>query len=146
MLTLIKTPDANDPIKHNNPKAFRFLLLLSYSAVLFNGSAAMSQFVMLDRLGEIPMRWASRSVSKAREGSERTQKIEDLYSLERYEAGGRWTWAKWHCFVSMMAGSACMIFQTCLFIWLQEVLSVAIVMSFVSIVAAVPLFMFYFGD
>lgn len=169
MLALIKTPDPNDhPLRDTRPGAFKFLLLLSYSALLFNASAAMCHLIMLDRLGALPSRWALHGSSRAQVNSGGDQHdIRDLFRLELYGAGSMWTWARIHCewssdvgfhwygfdgccghpgIFSIMAGSACLVFQTCFYIWLREALAVAITMSFVSAFAALPLFMFYVGD
>jgi len=170
----------NNPIRHQNPGTFRFLLLLSYSAFILNASATIASLVMIDRLGEIPVRMVKRRTSTALapmatpsstqgmpllqmpvpataphlpqdttspQGStdEKYKPIEE-YVLETHEAGARWTWAKWHCFSALVAGSWCMFLQMWLFIWLYESPSVAIAMGIVCIIGISPWFAFFVPD
>ncbi|KAG8868320.1 hypothetical protein FRB97_002478, partial [Tulasnella sp. 331] len=73
--------------------AYRFLLLLSYSAFMLNASATIASLLMIDRLGEIPIR-AARLLDNR---STKVVHTSDDSLLEDHCAGGRWTWMKWHC-------------------------------------------------
>lgn len=80
--------------------AYRFLLLLSYSAFMLNASATIASLLMIDRLGEIPLR-AKRYFESY--GAQHAN-ISDDTLLEDHAAGGRWTWMKWHCELRTRAG------------------------------------------
>jgi len=135
---LRKTPDPNNhALRNENPAAFKFLLLLAYSALMFNASATVASLIMIDALGALPLRakkWYQygRTLSGGRTG--------DDYLLEQFGAGTRWTWARNHCIFSLVAGSWCIFLQIVLYVWLHEALSVAITLSVVFAVCVSPWF------
>lgn len=76
-----------------HPGAYKFLLLLSYSAFVLNASATIASLLMIDRLAEIPLR-AKRFFDAHPKVPE---PVDDNDVLEQHGAGGRWAWMKWHC-------------------------------------------------
>lgn len=89
MITIVKGQSPTGDVG-----SFRFLLLLSYSAFVLNASATIASLIMMDRLGEIPL----RAQKLYYEGKlPMAGKIRIDYLLEDHGAGGLWTWMKWHC-------------------------------------------------
>lgn len=87
---MVKALDPTDQsLRDNSAGLFRFLLLLSYSALIFSASATVASLVMLDYLGELIAISAKLPVPT------KPPHIDDL--LEDYGAGRRWKWAKNHC-------------------------------------------------
>ncbi|KAG8864342.1 hypothetical protein FRB96_006164 [Tulasnella sp. 330] len=92
LITIVQGIDMTTPKVVENPAALRFLTLLSYSAFVINASATIASLLMIDRLGEIPLR-AKRFFDK-HVGP--LPPLDYGYLLELHAAGGRWTWMKWH--------------------------------------------------
>ncbi|KAG9021089.1 hypothetical protein FRB95_002861, partial [Tulasnella sp. JGI-2019a] len=125
LLVLIKTPDPNNrPARDPSPSAFRFLLLLSYSALVFNASSTMASLVMLDCLGDIPVRVATASPEERVKMLQKEKGTKGI-QLEDFKAGRRWTWARIHCLTSLFAGCGCIFIQVVMYTWLREATSVA---------------------
>lgn len=75
--------------------AFTFIVLLSYAAILFNASAAISSFIVADSLSEIPFRKASLEEEPYPERA--TVSANQTYLLTKYGAGKMWQPIMWHC-------------------------------------------------
>ncbi|KAG9035822.1 hypothetical protein FRB95_010416 [Tulasnella sp. JGI-2019a] len=137
LITMVKTPDGNADVQvwDTYPRAYKFLLLLSYSAFILNASATVASLLMIDRLDEIPL----RAKTYIDEHPDAEMPPFD-YLLEDYNAGGRWTWMRWHCLVTLLAGSWCMTLQIFLYIYLHEATSVWITMALVCAIGVSPWF------
>ncbi|KAG8874091.1 hypothetical protein FRB98_008630, partial [Tulasnella sp. 332] len=56
LIAIVQGIDTTKPKVLENPAALRFLMLLSYSAFIINASATIASLLMIDRLGEMPLR------------------------------------------------------------------------------------------
>ncbi|KAG8985972.1 hypothetical protein FRB94_003223 [Tulasnella sp. JGI-2019a] len=98
--------------------AYRFLLLLSYAAFIFNASATLTSLLMIDRLGDIPKR------ARLRYRNHPPPLVRMDHLLEDYGVGGAWTWMKNHCLCSLVAGGWCMALQVFLWSFQQDATAV----------------------
>lgn len=106
LIASIKQIDPTQPgLRDSSPGAFRFLLLLSYSAFILNASATIASLIMIDRLGDLQFR-AYQAAKKRKSApirhpslplSEKSKDDPDDWLLEDYGAGKRWAWMKLHC-------------------------------------------------
>ncbi|KAG8857067.1 hypothetical protein FRB96_005997 [Tulasnella sp. 330] len=119
-----------------NAPAFTYqvLLIFSYSALIFNMSAAISAFITIDRLGDMPNRIKKRFDSQELPPSE----VRYDHLLEDFGVGTACLWMKKHCVFALFAGTWCMFWQIFLYICMQEAQSVWITMSFVFGIAISP--------
>lgn len=105
LLATIKTISFDN--SHSN--SVKFLLLLSYSGLALSCSATISSLILVDKLGELPIR-----ASRMRE-LDNVESIdgETISILRRYGAGESWELVMWHCEPS--AAFACTRTQWCIF-------------------------------
>ncbi|KAG9005690.1 hypothetical protein FRB94_004970 [Tulasnella sp. JGI-2019a] len=129
LLSLIKA-------NQNDSSVFRFLLILSYSAMILNASATIASLVMLDCLGDIPVRVANPNPDEKKKKLAKMSTV----NLEDF-TGCRWTWARRHCLGTLFLGCVCILTQVVVYTWLREATSVATVMSVVCMFGASPLVM-----
>lgn len=89
LLATIKTTVFDD--SHSNP--VKFLLLVSYTGLALSCSATISSLILIDKLGEVPVR-----ASRIRE-LDNVEIIagETISILKRYGAGESWELVMWHC-------------------------------------------------
>jgi len=123
---------------NGHPGAFKLLLFLSYAAFILNASATIASLVMIDRLGDLPQR-AAKLGSKAGHMLDDDMSCVD-YPLEAHGAGGRWTWSRYHCLISLFAGSWCIFMQMAVYIWLFESRGLAIALSVLCAIGVSPWF------
>jgi len=86
--------DKNFP-KATSSRARTCLTLLSYMAIAFNSSAAITSLILTDRLGELSVRASQKSELFAK-GTIDTPET-SLQILERYGIGSSWSLVMWHC-------------------------------------------------
>ncbi|KAG9005691.1 hypothetical protein FRB94_004969 [Tulasnella sp. JGI-2019a] len=145
LLTLIKTDPSNSSPAPKS--AFRCLLILSYSALVFNASSTVASLVMLDCLGEIPMLVTKAARKNKGKGAQESEDVDSMDAyLEHFELGFRWRWARRYCLGTLFLGCVCILTQVVVYTWIREATSVASVMSVVCISGAVPLVMFSFPN
>ena len=119
---LVFVKDSTNFTTTPSPNAHKFLMLISYSAIVFNSSATVASLVLTDRLGELPVRAARMSESekeshhrKSTKDSDRTFVAQEsdpeggrtmdesstsessTQLLVKYGAGELWIWAVVHC-------------------------------------------------
>ncbi|KAG8996352.1 hypothetical protein FRB94_012348 [Tulasnella sp. JGI-2019a] len=86
LLSLVKT----DPPPTN--AAFKFLLIMSYSALVLNASSTIASLVMLDCLGEMPVLVAKASTAQDTQNADSMDAYLGLFGL-----GSRWRLARRYC-------------------------------------------------
>ena len=95
LLAFFKNPNHFSTSQNNPEGALRALIIICYASLFFNASAAISSFILMDKLGELPFRAASKRQSILPTGGTITGNSEDL--LKRYGVGKLWTFLVWHC-------------------------------------------------
>ena len=75
--------------------ALTFMVLLSYATILFNASAAVTSFIVMDTLSEMPFRSATFEEEPYPERA--IVNANQTYLLERYGVRGYWQPVVWHC-------------------------------------------------
>lgn len=137
LLAFFKNPNHFSTTQNNSEGALRALIIICYASLFFNASAAISSFILMDKLGELPFRAASKRQSILPSGGTITGNSEDL--LKRYGVGKLWTVLVWHWFVSYMIGTISIITQVLLYVWLQESKEAQIVLSCIAGFSLLPL-------
>ncbi|EDR09440.1 uncharacterized protein LACBIDRAFT_319040 [Laccaria bicolor S238N-H82] len=137
LLAFFKNPNHFSTTQNNSEGALRALIIICYASLFFNASAAISSFILMDKLGELPFRAASKRQSILPSGGTITGNSEDL--LKRYGVGKLWTVLVWHWFVSYMIGTISIITQVLLYVWLQESKEAQIVLSCIAGFSFLPL-------
>lgn len=89
------TDDDNYKRRTASPGAFTFMVLLSYATMLFNSGAAISSFILVDSLSELPYQNATFEKDPYPGNSRVFQGPSFL--LRRYGVGIKWDLALWHC-------------------------------------------------
>jgi hypothetical protein len=150
--------DKNFP-KATSSRARTCLTLLSYMAIVFNSSGAITSLILTDRLGELPIRASQKSESElfAKGTTDTTSSSRQI--LGRYGIGSSWHWLMWHCghhpifcangalmtnfpfsgFLCLLAGITCIMAQILVYIILQESQAVKITMACVIGITTLPL-------
>jgi len=113
------------------------LILLSYLALVFNCSAAITSLILTDRLGELLVR-ASRRPHPFLEGTTSTT-ASSLKILKRYGIGASWNLVMCHWFFCLLAGITCIMGQILLYIFLQESNVIKITITCVVGITILPL-------
>lgn len=88
--------DNNSYTRRNSPQgALTFMVLLSYAAMLFNSGAAITSFILVDSLSELPY----TNATFQDEPYPRSSRVFEgpSFLLRRYGVGIKWDLALWHC-------------------------------------------------
>lgn len=72
------------------------MVLLSYAAMLFNSGAAISSFILVDSLSELPFQFAAFEDGDPYTDGSRVHAGQS-YLMRMYGIGARWELALWHC-------------------------------------------------
>ncbi|KAG8996351.1 hypothetical protein FRB94_012349 [Tulasnella sp. JGI-2019a] len=149
LLTLIKT-DPSNSVAPPPRAAFRFLLGVSYTALVFNASSTIASLVMLDCLGEIPMLVAKAAPKAAANIEKKIKELQGVDSMDDYlghfRVGLRWKWARRYCIGSLFVGSSCIFVQVVTYTWIREAISVAAFISVVCMIGFVPLVILFLPE
>ncbi|KAF8963419.1 hypothetical protein BDZ97DRAFT_1027659 [Flammula alnicola] len=117
------------------------VLALCYAALLLNIGATISAFMVIDKMGSL-------TISAARRPDLLIGRFNgtEVGLLEKYGAGKKWKYMVWHWLLCFYGGVLCLAILLLTFIWLQEPLSVGIVMSVLCGFTLVPSMIFFAVD
>lgn len=93
ILLLMFITDRGDLSSYLHSPAGTALSIFSYSAILLNGSAAVTALVMTDKVGGLSMKASRRSALSPEKG----YISGDAKLLNRYGIGTAWSWVFGHC-------------------------------------------------
>lgn len=153
--------DNSNYTRRNSPQgALTFMILLSYAAMLFNSGAAISSFILVDSLSELPFKHASSE----EDPYPRSSRVfaGPSYLLRKYGMGSKWSLALWHCkrlnasldcvwsncfnidtgLFCYFAGIWCLILQIVTYVIMQEPDVVRIPIACVAVFIVLPLIMY----
>jgi len=143
LLTLLKTEGSDGSLLSlrgdTRHAAMRFLLLMTYAALVLNASIVISSLLLLNMLGELPFKNAESPPLAEEAPFRQTMTTKELMAIYRYR-GTRLELTTWHWFLSFWAGSACVLGQLCMYIWLHEDRTISALMTASVIFAGIPLF------
>lgn len=151
--------DNNSYTRRSSPQgALTFMVLLSYAAMLFNSGAAITSFILVDSLSELPYTNATLHEEPYPRGSRVFESPSFL--LRRYGVGIKWNIALWHCkyicrrtstlmswiwsagLFCYFAGIWCLILQIVTYVIMQEPDVVRVPVACVAVFIILPLFMY----
>ena len=88
------------------------LLVLSYGSIVFNSGATVGAFILIDKLGDLPLRSLHLNVLPSQEDGPPNR---STHLLRASGLDASWTWVMWHCeshaFECVTRGLNCMLYR-----------------------------------
>ncbi|KIM44943.1 hypothetical protein M413DRAFT_367115 [Hebeloma cylindrosporum] len=117
------------------------VLALCYATLLLNVAAMISAFMVIDKMGSLTMNGATIPPPQ----------IGRFYGthvglLVKFGGSPNWRYMFWHWLICFYGGVVCLILLVLVFIWLQEPLSIGVVMTGLVGFAIIPSLVFLVMD
>ncbi|PPQ93956.1 hypothetical protein CVT25_014867 [Psilocybe cyanescens] len=123
-----------------------FLLTMCYAALLFNISATIGSFILMDNLGEMGFR-ASCKASELDEVTDMglgTFMTSQDGLLIKFGASPEWNWMLYHWLSSFYLGIICLVIAVLSYVLVQDALVVKVITSFIVGLTVLPSMYFIF--
>ncbi|KAF9046913.1 hypothetical protein BDZ89DRAFT_1058383 [Hymenopellis radicata] len=92
------------------------LFVFSYCSVVFNSAAAISAFVIVQKVSDVALVASRQSIQAPKDGQ-----ISVRYDLlRRYGVGRSWPWVVRYWILNFFSGMLCVLVQLVLQVWLHE--------------------------
>ncbi|KIO18277.1 hypothetical protein M407DRAFT_246519 [Tulasnella calospora MUT 4182] len=124
----------------------RTLSALTYTGIVLNLGSLWSALRMIDVLGKMPLLNAryEADLDAKRLSLRLTNDTSTHDVMASYGLRGIWTFMAWHCLISLLFGSLCIVTQIAMFVWLYEALAVSISITVLVVFASVPMLLSFF--
>ncbi|KAG9032701.1 hypothetical protein FS837_002655 [Tulasnella sp. UAMH 9824] len=124
----------------------RTLSALTYTGIVLNLGSLWSALRMIDVLGKMPLLNAryEADLDVKRLSLRLTNDTSTHDVMASYGLRGIWTFMAWHCLISLLFGSLCIVTQIAMFVWVYEALAVSISITVLVAFASVPMLLSFF--